>query len=85
MLNLFHELAGDGTFDPETVQIMTGAFDRAWSSLQASGAPFSVADYAETARDILARHIVKAARNGERDQQQLCQGALLQLARTGLK
>jgi hypothetical protein len=85
MRNLFNGLAGEGAFDPDTIQVMTDAFERAWSSLQASGAPFSVAEYAETARDILARHIIKAARNGERDQQQLCQGALLQLAKTGLR
>jgi hypothetical protein len=85
MLTFFNKVAGEGAFDPETLQVMTDAFDRAWTSLLASGAPFSVAEHAETAREILAKHIIKAARNGERDQHQLCQGALLQLAKTGLQ
>jgi hypothetical protein len=84
MLRLISELGPEAAFDPDTVRIMAAAFDRAWGTLEAGGAPFSVGDYAERAREILARHIIQSARNGVRDQQQLCDGALLQLTRSDL-
>jgi hypothetical protein len=85
MLNLIQELAGEAAFDPEAVRIMTAAFDRAWASVQASGAPFSASDYAQGAREILGKYIIQAANKGERDQQRLSDDALLELARTDLK
>jgi hypothetical protein len=48
-------------FDPDTVHILIGAFDDAWASLLNSGAPFAAENHSETARDILAKHIVKFA------------------------
>ena len=47
-------------------------------------AAFAAAPYAVGAREILGKYIVQAAKNGERDQQQLCEGALLQLAKSDL-
>jgi hypothetical protein len=85
MLKLINELGAEAVFDPETLRILTAAFDTAWASVEASGAPFSEAKYAERAREIIGKHIVQAAKNGERDQQQLCDGALLQLTRSDLK
>ena len=55
-------------FDPDTVHILIGAFDDAWASLLNSGAPFAAENHSETARDILAKHIIEAAKKGERDQ-----------------
>ena len=72
-------------FDPDTVQILIGAFDDAWASLLNSDAPFAAENHSETARDILAKHIIEAAKNGERDQHKLSEDALLQLARPNLK
>ena len=84
MLKLVHELGAEAAFDPETLQVMAAAFDRAWSTLEASGAPFAAAHYAERAREILGKYIIHAARNGERDPRQLCDGALQQLTRSDL-
>jgi hypothetical protein len=84
MLKLVHDLGAEAAFDPETLQIMAAAFDRAWGTLEASGAAFVAAPYAAGAREILGKYIVQAARNGERDQQQLCDGALRQLAKSDL-
>ena len=72
-------------FDPPIVRILMGAFDDAWASLVNSGAPFAAENYAERAREILAKHIIEAAKNGERDRHKLSEGALLQLTRTNLK
>jgi hypothetical protein len=85
MLTLIRELGVEGAFDPETVRVIAAAFDRAWISVQASGAPFSASDYADRAREILGKYIVQAAKNGERDQRQLCEGALFELAKSDLK
>jgi hypothetical protein len=87
MLKLINELGSEAVFDPETLRVLTAAFDAAWASIEATGTPFSLSDanYAETAREIIGKHIVQAAKNGERDQQQLCDGALLQLATSDLK
>jgi hypothetical protein len=85
MLRLIRELGIEGAFEPETVCIMTAAFDRAWVSVQASGAPFSASDYAEGAREILGKSIIQAAKDGERDPQKLSDDALLELARTDLR
>jgi hypothetical protein len=40
MLRLISELGPEAAFDPDTVQIMAAAFDRAWGTLEASGAHF---------------------------------------------
>jgi hypothetical protein len=73
-----------GVFDPETVKLLTAAFDSAWEKLRSSNAPFAADDYAEAARTILARHIISAAKAGERDVDRLSDGALLHLARQKL-
>jgi len=85
MLKLIEELGPEAVFDSETLRILTAAFDAAWASIEASGTPLSKADYAEPAREIIGKHIIKAAKNGQRDQQQLRDGALLELARSDLK
>ncbi len=66
-----------GAFDPNEIRILVAAFDRAWESVQASGA-LSGAE-AESARAIAA------AKDGERDQGRLRDGALLALAQANLR
>jgi hypothetical protein len=85
MLMLTADLGDGEAFDTEAVRVMTTAFDRAWASVRASGAPFSASDYAERAREILGRYIIQAAKAGERDQRHLCDGALFELATANLK
>jgi len=85
MLTLIAKLGGTTAFNPETVRIMVDAFDHAWASLQASGAPFSTDEYAERAREFIAKCIIEAAKSGERDQRTLTEGALLELTKLDLK
>ena len=85
MLKLMDELGESAAFDPETVRSMSVAFDSAWASLQASGASFPAGDDAEWARGILGKYIVRAAKKGDRDPKQLCEGALQALAGAKLK
>jgi hypothetical protein len=72
-------------FNPHEVRTLVAAFDKAWESAQASGGPFDTDATAESARAILAKHIIEAALQGERDQGRLRDGALLALARSNLQ
>jgi hypothetical protein len=74
-----------GAFDPEEVRILVAAFETAWASVQASGAVFDTQTKAESARAILAKHIIGAAKQGERDQGRLRDGALLAFAQLNLR
>src|SRR5258708_2385397 len=66
MLKLINELGPEAVFDSETLRILTAAFDAAWASIEASGTPLSKADYAEPAREIIGKHIIKAATSAPR-------------------
>jgi hypothetical protein len=54
----------------DEVQILVGAFDKAWETVQATGVVYAVAK-AEAVRTILAKHIIEAAKQGERDHARL--------------
>jgi len=70
-----------GVFDPDEARILGAAFEKAWASVQASGAVFDTE--AESARAILAKHIIAAAKQGE--QARLRDGALVALAQANLR
>jgi hypothetical protein len=74
-----------GVFDPETVDILVGAFDDAWTSARASGAPIASEDYTVRAREILAKAIIEMAAGGERNRHKLTEGALFQLSRSQMR
>lgn len=74
-----------GVFDPEEVRILVSAFEKAWASVQASGAVFDTGTKAASARTILAKHIIAAAKQGERDQGRLRDGALLAFTQSNLR
>jgi hypothetical protein len=74
----------DGVFDPETLKILTQAFDDAWARVQTSKAPYVAEEYANAGRTIIAKHIIRAAKAGERDPRWLTDSALLYLARQKL-
>jgi hypothetical protein len=77
-----HTADGDGCFDPETVIILSTAYDEAWRSLQKSGTYFTSSREAEAARERLAQRIIENAKGGERDPCRLRDDALLDLTRS---
>jgi len=85
MLTQIDRLGERGTFDPDEVRILVAAFDAAWASVQASGAPFAEPKYQDTAREILAKAILQAAKGGERNARALTEAALLQLSKANLR
>jgi len=58
------------TFDPETVALMGHAFDDAWQEIQTKNFFPSVAD-ADEIRSVVARRIMAAVVDGERDPERL--------------
>jgi hypothetical protein len=74
----------DRVFDAEDMQILGAAFDSAWEAVQASGVRYPE-DKVELMRAILAKHIISAAKDGERDHSRLRDGALLALAQSKLR
>jgi hypothetical protein len=74
-----------GVFDPDDIRILVTAFEKAWDAVQASGAVFETKTKAEIARAILAKHIIGAAKDGERDDERLRNGALVALAQSSLR
>ena len=70
----------DRVFDSEDMQILGAAFDSAWDAVQASGVRYPE-DKVEL-QAILAKHIIAAAKDGERDHSRLRDGALLALAQS---
>jgi hypothetical protein len=71
-----------GAVEPQI--ILVAAFDKAWETVQASGVVYAEAK-AEAVRAILAKHIIEAAKQGERDHTRLRDGALLALAQSNLR
>ena len=74
-----------GAFGPDEIRVLVAAFDKAWESVQASGAIFDTDVKTKLARATLAKHIFEAAKQGERDQGRLRDGALVSLAKSNLR
>ena len=72
-------------FDPDAIRILTTAFDDPWQRLQNSGVRFGSDHQSEQARNTLAKYIIEQARQGERDERRLRDGALLQYTRSNLR
>jgi hypothetical protein len=58
-------------FDPETIQVMSVAFESAWRSLSDSGSVLASEFRAASTKERLARCILNLAQSGERDAERL--------------
>ena len=81
MLKLVSTLGADRVFDPETIQILVGAFDEAWKTVQASATHFVSERHVEIARQIIAKSIIDDAARGKHDQHELAHTALVKFRR----
>jgi hypothetical protein len=63
-------------FDPDTVNILSEAFESAWSKIKASNSRFARAGYANMARELVAKRIIEIARKGERGPARLTDNAV---------
>jgi|HubBroStandDraft_6_1064221.scaffolds.fasta_scaffold90701_3 hypothetical protein len=85
MLEHLAKSGHEGVFSPEEIRILVAAFDAAWASAKASGAPITEDRYRDTARNTLAKAIIQVAIDGERDERRLKDAALLALSKTSLR
>jgi hypothetical protein len=67
-------------FDPETTAVLASAFDTAWERLVRSGTPMGTEADRHAIREHLARQIIAAAEDGERDPHRLVERALSYVA-----
>ncbi len=72
-------LLANASFDPEAVEILSGAFEDAWQKLKQSGSTFTRPAYERGAREVLAKYIIEMAQRGERDRHQLSEAAVTYL------
>jgi hypothetical protein len=73
-------LLANSSFDPEAVEVLSGAFDDAWEKLKQSGSSFTRPAYERGAREVLAKCIIELAQRGERNRDRLCESAINFLA-----
>ena len=67
-------------FELDTADLLMRAFDESWEVVKLGGCALTQGDAATTAREVLARRIVVMALQGERDLDQLIDGALDEIA-----
>lgn len=67
-------------FDPETIDILSEAFEDAWQRIEASGSAFAKPAYARVMRKVVAKHIIDEAQLGKRDMTELSSSAIRFLA-----
>jgi hypothetical protein len=56
------------SFDPETLNLLSDAFEDAWLRIRASGNRLARPGYANVMREVMAKHIIHLAQGGERDE-----------------
>ena len=69
-----HSFINPGAFEPETIVLMSEAFDAARAELQDTGQP-------QIVLEVIAERIIAAARNGERDPVRLREAGLAGMPR----
>ena len=66
------QLFRDTAFDPDTIEALCEAFEKARKSLHDTGQPYIV-------NEIIAKRIIALAEQGERDPDRLCEESLVAL------
>jgi hypothetical protein len=75
-------IPSDASFDPETVNLLSDAFEHAWHKVQTSGNRLARPGCANMMREVMAKHIFNLAEHGERDESKLSNSAFHFLPRT---
>jgi hypothetical protein len=72
-------------FDPETISILSDAFEGAWQSLNSGGSNVHLGGQEAQTSEVLARCIIELAKLGERDHRRLRDAALAHLAEANVR
>ena len=63
-------------YDPDTLNLLSDAFEDAWCRVRTSGNPLARPGYANVMREVMAKHIFNLAQRGERDAIKLSDSAV---------
>jgi hypothetical protein len=66
----------NASFDPETINILSDAFEDAWLKIRTSGNRLARPGYANVMREVMAKHIIHLAQRGERSEIALSNSAV---------
>ena len=80
MADIVSFIGPDAGFDPETIDMLSGAFEDAWRRIEASNNPLARPGYATAMREVIAKHIIDLAQSGEREPTKLSDSAIEFLA-----
>jgi hypothetical protein len=69
-------LLAQSAFEPEMIETLVLAFERAWQKVEQSGSKFASPAYERGAQEILAKRIIEMAQRGEREPDQLVDDAV---------
>ena len=72
---LYNPALSNASFDPETLTLLSDAFEDAWLKPRTSGNRLARPTYAGVMREVMAKHIIHSAQRGERDVIVLSSGA----------
>lgn len=75
-------LLAQSAFEPETIDILVSVFEAAWRRVESSGSKLASPAYKRAAQEIIARRIIEAARDGQRDTNTLVEDAVNFLERS---
>jgi hypothetical protein len=75
----------NAVFDPESIQILSDAFQDAWQSLHTTGTTLHLGGQEEQTSEMLIRCIIELAKLGERDRHRLRDAALAHLAEANVR
>jgi len=70
MIGILKFVEPETVFNPETIQLSASAFEDAWTRQQKSGS-LTRPEYSRGMREIIAKHIIEMAQQGEKDPQKL--------------
>ena len=76
MTNSNKFVLSNASFDPETLNLLSGAFEDAWLKIQTSGNRLARPGYANVMREVMAKHIFHLAQRGERNEIALSNSAV---------
>jgi hypothetical protein len=76
MMNINKFVVSNTSFDPETLNLLSDAFEDAWLKIQRSGNRLARPGYANVMREVMAKHIIHLAQRGERDEIALSNSAV---------
>jgi hypothetical protein len=76
MVGMSTFLSRQSDFNPESIQMLASALEKAWVNIERSGNRLARPGYARAVREVIARRIIETAQCGVRDPAALAEDAV---------